>query len=151
MSDVYTNTMGHVMVIAPTPNGQLQALADSKNIAFADDLAVKSVLTRWVFADFPTGTLIDEWGNRYDHQVHSLLSGTLAEGREFLETLSELGCVVEEASEFFVPFQKLNLTSVESSDALRMEHSRAFVLARRGRKSIAAIVTDIRDAGLLGS
>ena len=151
MSDVYTNTMGHVMVVAPTPNGQLKALADSKSIAFADDLDVKSVLTRWVFADFSMGTLTDEWGNRYDHQVHSLLSGTLAEGREFLETLSELGCVVEEASEFFVPFQKIDLTSVQSSDALRTEHSRAFALARRGRKSIAAIVTGIRDAGLVGS
>ena len=151
MSDVYTNTMGHVMVVAPTSSGQLKALADSKSIAFADDLDVKSVLTRWVFADFPMGTLTDEWGNRYDHQVHSLLSGTLAEGREFLETLSELGCVVEEASEFFVPFQKLDLSSVQSSDALRTEHSRAFALARRGRKSIAAIVTDIRDSGLLGS
>lgn len=149
MSDVYTNTMGHVMVVAPTPNGQLKALAESKSIAFADDLDVKPVLTRWVFADFPIGTLTDEWGNRYDHQVHSLLSGTLTEGREFLEMLSELGCVVEEASEFFVPFQKLDLASAQSSDAIRTEHPRAFTLARRARKSISAIVTDIRDSSVI--
>ena len=74
-------------------------------------LAVKEGLTRWVFADFPQGTLQDDWGNAYDHQVHSLLSGTLDEGRELLEKLSEMGCVIEQASELFVPFQ--NLTCIQ--------------------------------------
>lgn len=148
MSDIYTNTIGSVMVVAPTPNGQLSEIAVTKNVSFTGD-EPKPALMRWVFADFPQATLTDEWGNRYDHQIHSLLSGTLAEGREFLEALTNMGCVIEEANEFFVPFQKLDVTSVESSDAIRVNHPRAFALAHRGRKSIAAIVTDIRDGALL--
>ncbi len=149
MADVYTNSIGSVMVVAPTTNGQLQAIAETRNVAFGEDIEKKPALMRWVFADFATGTLTDEWGNRYDHQVHSLLSGTLSEGRELLEALAEMGCVIEEAAELFVPFQKMDLRSETSSDALRTEHARAFALARRGRKSIAAIVTDIRDAKML--
>jgi len=149
MADVYTNSIGSVMVIAPTTSGQLQAIAETRNVAFGEDMELKPALTRWVFADFATGTLIDEWGNRYDHQVHSLLSGTLAEGRELLEALAEMGCVIEEAEELFVPFQKMDLRSETSSDALRVEHARAFALARRGRKSIAAIITDIRDSSMM--
>ena len=53
--------------------------------------------------------------------------------------------MIEVAKEFFVPFQKLDIDSVDSSDSLREEHPRAFTLSRRGRKSIAAIITDIRD------
>ena len=141
MSDLYTNTIG---TVSPTPHGKLGGLAETKRISF-NGTEVNSALTRWVFADFPVATLSDEWGNRYDHQVHSLLSGTLEEGRSFLESLSEMDCVVEEASEFFVPFQKLDIHSFVSSDSLRAEHPRAFALARRGRKSVAAIITDIRD------
>ena len=148
MSDIYTNTIGSVMVVAPTPNGQLSELAVTKNVSFTGD-EIKPALMRWVFADFPQATLTDAWGNRYDHQVHSLLSGTLTEGREFLEALTNMGCVVEEATEMFVPFQKLDAASVDSSDRIRANHPRAFALAHRGRKSIAAIVTDIRDVGLL--
>lgn len=148
MSDIYTNTIGTVMVVAPTPHGQLSEIAITKNVSFTGD-DTKPALMRWVFADFPQATLTDEWGNRYDHQVHSLLSGTLAEGRDFLEALTNMGCVIEEANELFVPFQKLDVTSVESSDAIRSNHPRAFALAHRGRKSIVAIVTDIRDGALL--
>ena len=148
MSDIYTNSIGSVMVVAPTPNGQLSTLAVTKQVSFTGG-AVQPALMRWVFADFPQATLSDEWGNQYDHQVHSLLSGTLAEGREFLEALAEMGCVVEEAADFFVPFQKVDVSSVASSDALRENHPRAFALAHRGRKSVAALVTDIRDATLL--
>ena len=144
MADLYTNTIGTVMVVSPTPQGKLGGLAETKNVSFTGD-DVQSALTRWVFADFPVATLSDDWGNRYDHQVHSLLSGTLEEGRSLLESLSDMECVIEEAGEFFVPFQKLDVDSVESSDSLRHEHPRAFALARRGRKSVAAIITDIRD------
>ena len=149
MSDVYTNTIGNVMVIAPAVQGTLSHIAETKNVAFGEDIAVQEGLTRWVFADFQVGTLTDDWGNAYDHQVHSLLSGTLAEGRELLEKLSEMGCVVEHASELFVPFQKVDVNSAASSDAIRTEHPRAFALARRGRKSIRAIVTDIRDSSVV--
>ena len=149
MSDVYTNTIGNVMVVAPAVQGALAHIAETKNVAFGDDIAVKEGLTRWVFADFPVGTLTDDWDNAYDHQVHSLLSGTLAEGRDLLEKLSEMGCVVEQAGELFVPFQKVDVNSVTSSDAIRTEHPRAFALARRGRKSIRAIVTDIRDSSVI--
>lgn len=149
MSDVYTNTIGNVMVVAPATQGALGHIAQTRKVAFGEEVAVKEGLTRWVFADFPKGTLQDDWGNAYDHQVHSLLSGTLNEGREFLEKLSEMGCVIEQASELFVPFQKVDVGSVTSSDAIRTEHPRAFALARRGRKSIRAIITDIRDANVI--
>jgi hypothetical protein len=145
MSDVYTNAIGNVMVVAPSTEGLLGHIAETKKVAFGSDVAIKEGLTRWVFADFPVATLTDGWGNTYDHQVHSLLSGTMAEGRELLEKLAEMGCVIEQASELFVPFQKLDIASESSSDTLRTEHPRAFALARRGRKSISAIVTDIRD------
>lgn len=150
MSDVFTNTMGSVMVVAPSANGRLASIAETKKVAFGENLDSRQALTRWVFADFAQGTLEDEWGNRYDHQVHSLLSGTLEEGHAFLKALAELGCIIDEASELFVPFQKLNIDSAVSSDSLRTEHARAFALARRGRQSIAGIVTEIRDAGVLG-
>ena len=82
MSDVYTNTIGNVMVVAPATQGVLAHIAQTRKVAFGEDVAVKEGLTRWVFADFPQGTLQDDWGNAYDHQVHSLLSGTLDEGRK---------------------------------------------------------------------
>jgi len=150
MSDVYTNAIGNVMVIAPAAQGRLAHISETRMVAFGEEVAIKEALTRWVFADLQTATLEDDWGNRYDHQVHSLLSGTLAEGREFLEKLGEMGCVVEQAEGLFVPFQRVDIDSVSSSDALRTKHPRAFALARRGRKSISAIITDIRDSSVFG-
>ena len=150
MSDVYTNAIGNVMVVAPAAQGRLAHISETRMVAFGEEVAIKEALTRWVFADLQTATLEDDWGNRYDHQVHSLLSGTLAEGRELLEKLGEMGCVVEQADELFVPFQRVDIDSVSSSDALRTKHPRAFALARRGRKSISAIVTDIRDSSVFG-
>lgn len=150
MSDVYTNAIGNVMVVAPAAQGRLAHISETRVVAFGGEVAIKEALTRWVFADLQTATLEDDWGNRYDHQVHSLLSGTLAEGRELLEKLGEMGCVVEQADELFVPFQRVDIDSVSSSDALRTKHPRAFALARRGRKSISAIVTDIRDSSVFG-
>lgn len=146
MSDLFVNQMGSVMVVAPTPVGQLKALVQKKNVAFYEETSQSPALTRWIFADFPQGTLVDQWGNRYDHQVHSLLSGTLDDGRRFLELLSESGFISEQAADFFVPFQKLDIHSAESSDALREAHPRAFALAIRGRKSVSGLVTDIRDS-----
>lgn len=150
MSDVYTNAIGNVMVVAPAAQGRLAHISETRMVAFGEEVAIKEALTRWVFADLPTATLEDDWGNRYDHQVHSLLSGTLAEGRELLEKLGEMGCVVEQADELFVPFQRVDIDSLSSSDALRTKHPRAFALARRGRKAISAIVTDIRDSSVFG-
>ena len=149
MSDLYFNKMGNVMVVAPTPHGLLQHLVEYKEVGFGENTEAKPALTRWIFADFPMGTLTDEWGNAYDHQVHSLLSGSLEEGQRFLEMLNEFGCIPEEANDFFVPFQKLDINSIESSDGLREEHPRAFTLSRRAKQSISAIVTSIRDSLVL--
>lgn len=146
MSDLFFNQIGSVLVVAPTPTGQLKELAQKKIVAFYEEAEQEPALTRWIFADFLEATLVDQWGNRYDHQVHSLLAGNLDDGRRFLELLAESGFILEEASGFFVPFQKLDISSVESSDGLREAHPRAFALARRGRKSAAALVTDIRDS-----
>lgn len=146
MSDLFVNQIGSVMVVAPNTTGQLKELAQKKEVAFYEEEELNGALTRWIFADFPQGTLVDQWGNRYDHQVHSLISGSLNDGRRFLELLAESGFISEEAAAFFVPFQKLDIHSVETSDGLREAHPRAFALARRGRKSVSALVTDIRDS-----
>ena len=146
MSDLFVNQIGSVMVVAPTPTGQLQELVQKKVVAFYEKKDEVPALTRWIFADFPQGTLVDQWGNRYDHQVHSLLAGSLDDGRRFLELLTESGFIVSQAEDFFVPFQKLDINSEESSDGLRKAHPRAFALAIRGRKSALALVTDIRDS-----
>ena len=151
MADVYVNKIGNVMVVTPLASGQLQGLSEYKKVVFYSDKRVQvNALTRWIFADLDRGTLKDEWGNRYDHQVHTLLSGTLAQGQQFIEVLAEMGCIVSEQPDLFVPFQKIAIESQESSDALRVHHPRAFTLARPGRKSIAALVTDIRDALVVG-
>ena len=149
-ADIYTNTLGDVMVIAPTLTGRLAHIAETRQVAFGEEVEIKEALTRWIFADFPMQTLQDQWGNAYDHQVHLLLTGTLVEGKEILQRLADMGYVVEQATGLFVPFQKLDVYSSESSDSLRTEHPRAFALARRGRKSVSEIVTDIRDTGLIG-
>ena len=151
MADVYVNKIGNVMVVTPLRSGRLQGLAEYKKVIFYSEKKEQvEALTRWIFADLDKGTLLDEWGNRYDHQVHTLLSGTLDQGQQFLEVLSEMGCIVSEQTDLFVPFQKIDLHSQESSDALRQHHPRAFTLARPGRKSIAALVTNIRDALMIG-
>ena len=151
MADVYVNKIGNVMVVTPLSTGQLQGLAEYKKVVFYTEKKEQvDALTRWIFADLDRGTLTDEWGNRYDHQVHTLLSGTLEQGQQFIEVLAEMGCIVSEQKDLFVPFQKIEMESQESSDALRMHHPRAFTLARPGRKSIAALVTDIRDALVVG-
>ena len=102
-------------------------------------------LTGWVFADFHK-ELQDDWGNAYDHQVHSLLSVHWMRG-EMLGKLSEMG-VIEQASELFVPFQKVDVRSVTSSDAIRTEHTDICTGEKR-TKSIRAIVTDIRDSNVI--
>lgn len=150
MSDLYINQIGQVMVIAPNPNGQLHRLAETKQVAFYNEADVKDGLTRWIFADFPKQTLTDQWGNHYDHQVHHLISGSLSDGRTFLELLAEAGLLAEEASDLFVPFQKLDIHSEQSSDNFRQEHPRAFALAKRAKVSILALVTDIRDQSFIG-
>jgi hypothetical protein len=161
MADVYVNQLTSVLVIAPAPHGKLDKLVEYKQVVFYpkdtnDAVApehniasVKPALTRWIFADVAQGTLVDDWGNAYDHQVHSLLSGNLADGKLFLEKLAELGCIIEETPEMFVPFQRLDPTDQESSDSLRSHHARAFVLARRPSVSLADIITSIRDGILL--
>ena len=146
MSDLFVNQIGSVMVVAPNPTGQLKDLVQKKEVVFYEQAKQSPALTRWIFADFAQQTLLDQWGNRYDHQVHSLLFGSLDEGRRFLELLGESGFISQEATELFVPFQKLDIYSIESSDGLREAHPRAFALARRGRKSVSALVTDIRDS-----
>lgn len=145
MSDLFFNKIGSVMVVTPNPAGQLKSSVQKKDVAFSAGLDITPALTRWIFADFAEGTLTDQWGNCYNHQVHSLFSGSLADGSRFLELLGESGFIVEKAADLFVPFQKLDINSVESSDGLRTAHPRAFALARRGRKSVSALVTDIRD------
>ena len=146
MSDLFFNQIGSVMVVAPNPAGRLKDLVQQKTVAFYENQDGEAALTRWIFADFPQGTLKDQWNNRYDHQVHSLLSGSISDGKRFVEMLGERGFIIEEATELFVPFQKLDIHSEESSDGLRSAHPRAFALARRGRKSVVALVNDIRDS-----
>ena len=151
MSDLYVNKIGNVMVVAPSPKGQLGQLVEYRNVVFyAEKGEQVKAITRWVFADFQKGTLNDQWGNQYDHQVHSLLSGNLSQGQRFIEMLSDVGFIIAEEGEMFVPFQKIDICSQSNSDALRESHPRAFALARSGKKSISALVTDIRDSLLVG-
>jgi hypothetical protein len=145
MSDLFFNQIGSVMVVSPNPAGQLRSSVQRKEVEFSSETGRSLALTRWIFADFAEDSLTDQWGNLYDHQVHSLLAGSLGDGSRFLELLSESGFIVEKATDLFVPFQKLDINSVKSSDGLRLSHPRAFALARRGRKSVSTLVTDIRD------
>ena len=130
--DLYSNHIGTVLSIAPTTVGRFAQLAQTKRVSlYQDKNDVGEALSRWLFADFSPKSLIDLWGNRYDHQVHTLLSGTLAQGEALLSELEAHGCNIVEASGFFVPLQNVEINNVESSDLLRNKHPRAFALARR--------------------
>ena len=80
-------------------------------------------------ADFPVATLSDDWGNRHDHQVHSLLSGTLKRGIYWVSVWYGLNCV----SENLCSLSELD-DSAESSDSSSRASSWS-ALYRRGRKS----------------
>ena len=152
MADLFMNKIGSILVVAPSKTGKLSHMVEMKKVVFYQQTGeAVDAITRWIFADLPVSTLQDQWGNLYDHQVHSLLSGTLAEGQQFIEMLSENGFIIDEAEDMFVPFQRIDISSAESSDGLRDSHPRAFALARRGKKSIRGLVTDIRDSVLINS
>ena len=149
--DLYANHIGTVLCIAPTTVGRFAELAQTKRLSlYRDSDIVGEALSRWIFADFPKETLMDGWGNRYDHQVHTLLAGSLQEGENLISTLETKGCCIQEAPEFFVPLQNLNVHDQESSDGLRERHPRAFALARRDSIDINRLLTHLRDAQMLG-
>ncbi len=148
-ADLYVNRMGNVFVLAPAAEGRLGHIAATRKVALERHGEVKQSLCRWIFADIPKNTLTDEWGNAYDHQVHFLLAGTVAEGEELVQALVEEGFQVQDAPHLFVPFQTLNPADSASSDALRVRHPRAFALARRERPSVRQLVTAIRDSVLI--
>ena len=150
MADFFTNRMGNIIVIAPSPDGDFSHIAEYRNIIFYSAKGTKEkALTRWIFADIPKKTLIDDWGNHYDHQVHFLLAGSLAEGLQFISGLKENGFVVEQAEQLFVPFQTLDASNSETSDNLRTLHARAFALARRENPRLQDLLTSYRDSNLI--
>jgi hypothetical protein len=150
LPDLFTNQIGKTLVIAPTDTGRLNSLSNSKTVAFKRDGDVTSKgLTRWVFADLDRLTLTDRWNNPYDHEAHSLLSGTLSEGQSFLKSLKEADLIVMDHDDFFVPFQTLDINSQTTSDALRSNHPRAFALARREAPSLNHILTLLRDSSVI--
>ena len=150
--DLYANHIGTVLSISPTSVGRFAKLAEIKRISlYSDSPIVGEALSRWLFADFPLKTLTDEWGNRFDHQVHTLLAGTLQEGETLLATLEAHSCTIIEAPDFFVPLQNVEINSLSSSDELRNRHPRAFALARRDQASINELLTLLRDSSMLGS
>ena len=149
--DLYANHIGTVLCIAPTTVGRFAKLANTKRLAlYRDSDIIGEALSRWIFASVPTETLLDTWGNRYNHQVHTLLAGSLEEGEALLAALESHGCCIQEAPEFFVPLQNLDVNDQESSDALREKHPRAFALARRDRVDRNRLLTLLRDAQMLG-
>ena len=147
--DLYSNHIGTVLSIAPTTVGAFAKLAETKRVSLhRESEDVGEALSRWLFADFPQKTLVDKWGNRYDHQVHHLLSGTLEEGEQLLSTLKQNGCNIEEASGFFVPLQNVEIHDTESSDQLRNRHPRAFALARKDLPSTNEMLTILKDSSM---
>jgi hypothetical protein len=145
--DIYTNQIKNTLVIAPTDDGCFSALSEKRNVAFKrDGDQVTKGLTRWVFANLETNTLVDRWGNDYNHEAHSLLCGSLEEGKKLLEELHEAGAVIVDHDDFFVPFQTLEITNQSTSDELRNHHPRAFALSRRDRPSIVELRTILRDS-----
>ena len=147
--DLYSNHIGTVLSIAPTTVGAFAKLAQTKRVSMQRDSEdVGEALSRWLFADFPPMTLVDKWGNRYNHQVHNLLSGTLSEGEELLRVLKQNGCNIEEAAGFFVPLQNVDIHDTESSDQLRNQHPRAFALARNDLPSTNAMLTILKDSSM---
>ena len=150
--DIYSNQIGHVLVVAPAPGGRLNHLVEEKNVIFErGGSRMERGLTRWIFADIPRRTLEDDWGNQYDHQVHSLLVGDLTAGQAFVEGLTEQGFVVEQAEQLFVPLQTLDPNDASSSDQLRHQNPRAFALARRETPHVNDLVTHLRDAIVVGA
>ena len=145
--DLYSNHIGTVLSIAPTTVGRFAQLAQTKRVSlYRDKQDVGEALSRWLFADFVPKSLVDVWGNRYDHQVHTLLSGTLAQGEALLTELEAHGCTIVEASGFFVPLQNVDINDVESSDQLRHRHPRAFALARRDKPDRGTLLTMLKDS-----
>ena len=150
--DLYANHLGNVLCIAPTSVGRFAKLAKIKRVSlYSDSDVVGEALSRWIFANFPHNSLTDDWGNRFNHQVHSLLSGSLEQGEQLLQTLESYGCSIIEAPDFFVPLQNVEVDSIESSDNLRTRHPRAFALARREHVSINELLTILRDSSMLGT
>lgn len=148
--DLYLNHIGHVLVLGPTPGGRLGRIAEERTVALHRGGPTSIALSRWIFADLPLQTLLDEWGNPYDHQVHGLLAGDLQDGLLLLKELREAGFAIEAAEDFFVPFQTLDPHDRDSSDQLRERFPRAFALARRGRPTLRELITIQRDSALLG-
>ena len=150
--DLYTNRLGDVLVVAPALEGRLSQLAEQRNVVFGRGQGdQQESLTRWVFADIPKNSLSDQWGNPYDHQVHTLIVGTLQEGNNLIAKLKDRGFHVNSASEMFVPFQTLNIHDRESSDSLRTSHPRAFALSRRERPELNKLITALRDSVVIGN
>lgn len=150
--DVFFKKLGKVLVVAPSQQGKLAGFAQTRKVAFNLDEEPSTVtegLTRWIFADFDKDTLQDQWGNPHDHQVHTLLVGTLQDGEVFLQGLRDSGLSLESPEQFFVPLQSIQLDDIEDSDKLRILHPRVFALARRDTPSLKAILTSIRDATIV--
>ena len=150
--DLYANHLGNVLCIAPTSVGRFAKLAEIKRVSlYSESDVVGEALSRWIFANFPQNSLTDDWGNRFHHQVHSLLAGTLEQGQELLQTLESYGCNIIEAPDFFVPLQNVEVNNIDASDQLRTRHPRAFALARREPVSINELLTIMRDSNMLGT
>jgi len=149
-ADLHVNRRGAVLVLAPSRDGRLAHLAETRQVVLDRDGEAMNALCRWIFADLPRNTLRDEWGNPYDHQAHNLLSGSLADGEDLMRALVEQGFSVVDAPDFFVPLQTLGFTDVDDSDQLRTRHPRAFALARRERPTTGQLATWIRQSMVVG-
>ena len=151
-ADIFYKQLGTVLVVAPSQQGKLAHMANTRKVAFQLDVPqpiIQEGLTRWIFADFEKNTLQDQWGNCHDHQVHTLLVGTLQEGLDFLQGLQNFDLVLESPEQFFVPLQNIKLQDLDDSDQLRTLHPRVFALARRDTPSLKTILTSIRDATIV--
>lgn len=151
-ADIFYKQLGNVLVIAPSQQGKLSHMATTRKVSFeldAPEPNIQDGLTRWIFADFEKDTLQDQWGNYHDHQVHTLLVGTLQDGLNFLQGLQDFDLILESPEQFFVPLQNIKLQDLDDSDQLRILHPRVFALARRDKPSLMAIRTSIRDATIV--
>ncbi|MFT7519099.1 MAG: hypothetical protein ACI9MC_001239 [Kiritimatiellia bacterium] len=150
--DLYYNKLGSVMVVAPSADGVLSPVASNRQVELQRGTGkIEPAVARWIFADLPRNTLDDQWGNPYDHQVHTLVVGTLSAGEAFLEAFAEAGFRIVPAEQLFVPFQTIDLHDAEDSDQLRLRHPRAFALAIRTLTTPAMLIMHARDRALLGS
>ena len=149
--DLYYNRLGDVMVVAPSDDGSLRLVSDKRQVELERGSGeISTALARWIFADFARDTLKDQWGNSYDHMVHSLIMGTLSDGEAFLQAFIDAGYGVEHAPKLFVPIQTVNIHSYADSDDLRNRHPRAFALAIRTRPSAGRLMSEARDRAALG-